>query len=90
MRAIFFSSAIFAQKMGMALSATMVGLVLTRVGFVANQEQTPEALQGILSIYTLVPAVLVLVVAAAALFWNPEKENQKLEDRHKAEIVAER
>jgi len=68
--AVFYSTAIFSQKVGMALSAFIVGGLLSAFGYVANATQTNTALFGIMSIYTIVPAVLAVVMGLVGLGWT--------------------
>ena len=68
--AVFYSTAIFSQKVGMALSAAIVGGMLAAFGYVANTVQTDTAILGIMSIYTIVPAVLALVMGLVGLGWT--------------------
>lgn len=72
--ALTFSSAMFAQKMGLALGAGMAGWILTGMGFVANQVQTDEALLGIRLVFSVVPASFAILNAVVILFY-PLGEN---------------
>jgi GPH family glycoside/pentoside/hexuronide:cation symporter len=68
--AVFYSTAIFSQKVGMALSAFIVGGTLSAFGYVANAVQTPSAIFGIMSIYTIIPAILAVVMGFVGLGWS--------------------
>lgn len=49
------------NKMSAAFGSWGLGMMLTYVGFVPNEVQTEETLAGIKVIFTLVPAILILV-----------------------------
>ena len=61
--ALVFSATQFAQKTGIMLGGFVPGLVLDRVGFVANAVQSPESIMGIRVMFTLLPAALALTGA---------------------------
>ena len=67
--ALTFSSAMFAQKMGLAIGAGMAGWILSGMGFVANVAQTDEALFGIRLVFSLVPAVFAFSNAIVMCFY---------------------
>lgn len=73
--ALTFSSAMFAQKLGLALGAGMAGWILSYLGFIANQAQTPEALLGIRLIFSIIPAAFAFANAGVMCFYplNEEK-----------------
>jgi GPH family glycoside/pentoside/hexuronide:cation symporter len=60
---LVFSGALFALKMGLAVGGALLGGLLWYYGYQGEAEvQTPEAIRGILIAFTLVPAVLHLLV----------------------------
>lgn len=61
---IIFSATTCAQKIGMGIGASLAGKVLSDFGYVANVVQSPHAIQGILLLMSVVPAIGFLVVAA--------------------------
>lgn len=67
--ALTFSSAMFAQKLGLALGAGMAGWILSYLGFVANQAQTDEAILGIRLIFSVIPAVFAFANAGVMLLY---------------------
>ncbi len=71
--ALFYSTAIFSQKVSMALSAAIVGGVLAMTGYIANAAQTDTALLGIMSVYSLIPAALGLVTGLVGLGWTIDR-----------------
>ncbi|NKF51409.1 MFS transporter [Shewanella sp. WXL01] len=52
-----YSAHLLAIKFGLAIGGATVGWLLSYFGYVANAEQTPHALHGIVLIFTLVSAV---------------------------------
>ena len=57
---LVFSAAQFAQKMGITIAGAASGYLLEGFGYIANQEQTPEALMGIRIIFCILPGSLAL------------------------------
>ncbi len=55
--ALLMAASLFALKLGLALGGTLVGWILGYYGFVANQDQTPEAMTGIRLLLSLYPAL---------------------------------
>ena len=67
---LIYSGGGFAAKLGLAVGAGLAGYILALFGFVANQPQTETALLGIRLMFTLFPAFLSLLGAAAILFYR--------------------
>jgi len=59
-----------ATKLGNALGGALGVLIMAAFGYVANAQQTPEALRGINITVNLIPAILFLVAAALCFLWN--------------------
>jgi len=55
--AMIFSAAAFAQKLGGAIAAAMIGWLLATLGYVANQAQNGSSEHGIVILMTLIPAL---------------------------------
>ncbi|MEM8936468.1 MAG: MFS transporter [Pseudomonadota bacterium] len=72
--ALVFSAAMFAQKMGMTIGGAGAGAMLSLIGFVANQEQTPEALFGLQVIFSFVPGALALANGLVLLLYPIREE----------------
>ena len=68
--ALIYSGGGFAAKMGLAVGAGLAGYILALFGFVANQPQTETAILGIRLMFSLFPAALSLIGAAAILFYR--------------------
>ncbi|NUM73562.1 MFS transporter [candidate division KSB1 bacterium] len=54
---LLMAASLFALKLGLTLGGACVGWLLAYYGFVANQEQTPEAMSGIVSLLSIFPAI---------------------------------
>jgi GPH family glycoside/pentoside/hexuronide:cation symporter len=60
---LVFSGAMFSLKLGMALGGALLGWLLAYYGYRGDAEvQTPETIRGIVITFTLVPALLHLLV----------------------------
>ena len=71
-----------ATKVGNALGGSVGVVLMAAFGYVANQQQTPQAMQGINIVVNLLPAVLYFLAAAGMmLFW-------KMSDKDADEIRA--
>nr|WP_306253264.1 MFS transporter [Parvularcula sp. IMCC14364] len=71
---LVFSAAMFAQKMGLTIGGAGAGAMLGIIGFIANQEQTPEALFGLRVIFCLVPGALALMNGLVLLLYPIREE----------------
>ena len=86
---LVFSAAMFAQKMGLTIGGAASGWLLAGFGFVANQDQTPEALMGIRIMFCIIPGALALLNGFILIFYplstrETEQMQSELEDRRKA------
>lgn len=63
------SASLFALKLGLTLGGAVVGWILGYYGFVANQEQTLEAMEGIKLLMTLYPAGLGILGGVLMAFY---------------------
>lgn len=66
---LVFSAAMFAQKMGLTIGGAASGWLLAYYGFVANQEQTPDALMGIRIMFCIIPGALAVLNGVVLLFY---------------------
>ena len=71
--AIYASSSFF-QKLGKAVGGAGVAMALSAVGYVANQEQTPETLSAIKQMLTFVPMALMSVALVLARFYTLDND----------------
>ncbi len=58
---VIFSMNSFATKLGMAIGTGLVGFTLGFVGYVPNVAQSATALSGISLMFTLIPAVFIII-----------------------------
>ena len=72
----------FAQKGAIALAAFILGIILTKIGFEPNQEQSKETLENLKALMSLVPIVGVLISFALVYFYPIDKKyhNQLMDD----------
>ncbi|GAB5561042.1 MAG: MFS transporter [Synoicihabitans sp.] len=54
---LVFSGVQFAQKFGLAIGSAMAGWMLAGFGYVADADQSPEAIEGIRLMFTVLPAL---------------------------------
>lgn len=59
----------FAIKMGVAIGGYLLLKLLDVFGYVANQPQTPEAMNGIKLLFSLIPAVFILICGITLFFY---------------------
>ena len=59
----------FAIKMGVAIGGYLLLKLLDVFGYVANKPQTPEAMNGIKLLFSLIPAVFILVCGITLFFY---------------------
>lgn len=59
--AMVFAAAAFSQKIGGAIAGAIIGFVLAFLGYVANQDQVPESIHGIVLLISLIPGVFALI-----------------------------
>ena len=91
---LVFSASIFAQKFGWGWGGAISLIMLNTVGFVANQAQTPETLQGLVRLMSLYPAafgVLAVLILVILYPLNEAKMSQiatDLKTRREADAAA--
>ena len=83
--ALVFSASQFAQKMGLAVGAGLAGYLLSLFGFVANQAQSASSIMGIKLMFSVFPAVLAVLSAAAILFYGLSNDKVSQIERELAE-----
>jgi GPH family glycoside/pentoside/hexuronide:cation symporter len=82
---LVFSAATFAQKLGIAAGGGLAGYLLAIFGFVANQDQSQETLDGIKLMMSFIPAVGSLIAFIAAFFYELDDDTMhKIESDLKA------
>lgn len=85
---LVFSAAMFAQKMGLTIGGAGAGALLGMVGFIANQEQSPETLEGLKIIFSLIPGALALANGFVLLLYPIREETVEQMGRELAESRA--
>lgn len=73
---LVFSASIFAQKFGWGWGGGLSLIMLNAVGFVANQVQTPSALNGLVKLMSIYPAAFGLLAIAIFLIFYPLNEKK--------------
>ncbi len=74
-----------ATKVGNAIGGSIGVLLLAAFGYVANAEQTAEAMNGINIVVNLIPAILFILGAAACLLWDmSDKDADEIREKLKA------
>lgn len=85
--ALAFSFQSFGVKVAQAVTGSIGVLALAAVGYVANAEQTPQALFGINVIVNLAPAILTLLSLLLMVFY---KLDEKTMDKIRTTLEARR
>jgi len=73
---LVFSASIFSQKFGWGWGGGLSLIMLNGVGFVANQVQTPSALNGLVKLMSLYPAAFGVLSVAIFLCLYPLNETK--------------
>ncbi len=66
---LIMAASLFALKFGLTLGGAIVGWSLALFGFVANQAQSQETLNGIIMLMSIIPAVFGLIGGALMFFY---------------------
>ena len=82
---LIFSASQFAQKLGLAVGAGISGWMLSLFGYIADQEQTEAALNGIRLMFTVFPAVLAALSGLAIFFYTLSSAKVKQVEKELAE-----
>lgn len=78
---LVFAAAIFGTKVGVAVGAWILGLILSGFGYVANVEQSATSLLGIRLSMSIIPSAL-LVIAAVIMKWYPLNDKFMVQIEH--------
>lgn len=87
---LVFSASSMTQKLGWTLGGSITLWMLAFFGFKANVEQSPETIQGLKIMLSIIPAVGALISAAFMIFYKLDKKTmivieQDLEERRSIE-----
>lgn len=66
---IIFSAGTASQKIGWTVGPALAMLILGSVGYVANQEQTPQAQHALLLMMSWIPAGFAILTAIVTAFY---------------------
>ena len=77
---LLMAASLFALKLGLTLGGATVGWLLAYYGYIANQTQTPETINGIIMLMSIYPAIFGLI-GCALMFFYPlnNKTMEKIE-----------
>jgi len=76
---LIFSASTMSQKFGWAFGAFLALRLMSQVGFEANQAQTPESLNGLILLFSLIPAGLgVLSIILSLLYPLNDKRVEQI------------
>ena len=78
---LIFSASIFSQKQGWAIGAWVALALMQSVGFVANTQQTPSSLHGLVLLMSVIPASIGIVSIVLLLFY-PLNEHRMSQIAH--------
>ena len=73
---LLFSAGTFSQKIGWSIGPAVAMALLGYFGFVANQDQSPETIQGLRLIMSLIPAVFAFLTCVAVLFYKIDAKTE--------------
>jgi GPH family glycoside/pentoside/hexuronide:cation symporter len=81
---VIFSAGTASQKIGWTVGPAMAMLILSGVGYVANQEQTAETQHALRLMMSIIPAVFAVLTAVVTYFYPiNHKVEQELEEAMK-------
>ncbi len=84
---LLFSAGTFSQKIGWSIGPAIALVLLNSFGFVANEDQTPETIEGLRLIMSWIPAGFAVLAGSAVFFY---KITPAVEKEMEAAIAAER
>jgi GPH family glycoside/pentoside/hexuronide:cation symporter len=74
---LIFSATVFVQKVGLAIGSAMIGWLLAYYGYIANADQTPTSIHGIMLLFSVLPAGFALLSGFAIFFYPLEEAHVK-------------
>lgn len=87
MTALVIAASVFGVKAGVGVGSFIPGAALEATGFVADGEQSPEALMGIQYAFAFIPAALLIPAAIALMFYGI---NRRVLARAESELAQRR
>ena len=82
------AASLFALKMGLTLGGATVAWMLDYYGFAANQAQSPEAINGIIKLMSIYPAIPGIIGGLMIFFFYPL--NNKMMIKIEEDLTARR
>jgi GPH family glycoside/pentoside/hexuronide:cation symporter len=67
--ALIMAASLFSLKMGLTIGGSSVGWILDAYGFVSNAVQTEQAIQGIIMLMSVFPAIFGIIGGALMMFY---------------------
>jgi len=68
------AASMFSLKLGSAIGGALPGYILAGLGFVANEAQSEDVIQGIRVMFSLAPAAFFLLGGLAMLFYKIDRK----------------
>jgi len=84
---LIMAASLFSLKLGLTLGGAIVGWLLAYYGFVANQEQTLETINGIKLLMSIYPAIAGLIGGLLMIMYPL---NNKMVEKIEVELAARR
>ena len=81
------SASMFSLKSGSAIGIALPAFILAAFGFVANEAQTPDAIQGIRIMFNVVPAAFFALAGLLVIFYRLDGKTVR---RIEAELMTRR
>ncbi|MBK7106503.1 MAG: MFS transporter [Ignavibacteriae bacterium] len=66
---LLMAASLFALKLGLTLGGALVGYILAYYGFIANEVQTSESIQGIILLMSIYPAIFGFIGSALMILY---------------------
>ena len=79
---LIFSASTMSQKFGWAIGAYVALSLMSQVGFQPNQAQSAESLNGLIALFSIIPAGFGVLAILILMFYP-------ISDKHITEICAE-
>ena len=83
--ALVYSTMTTGVKVGLTLGISLTGILLGFAGYVANQEQTPEALEAIVLLATVVPGICAILSGLCIVLYPLTDEQMEVVEKELAE-----